>query len=87
MIDKNGHTAMSGELYLEVGFLQKEAHKKKVVQYQRPKKLHCILIHVAEVFITNIALDADLCMDINEYQIHSECCHLIYFTATCVIKI
>ena len=30
MIDKNGHTAMSGELYLEVGFLQKEAHKKKL---------------------------------------------------------
>ena len=30
MIDKNGHAAMSGELYLEVGFLQKKAHKKKV---------------------------------------------------------
>ena len=42
--------------------------EKKVVWYQRPKKLHCILIHVAKLFITNIALHTDLCMDINEYQ-------------------
>ena len=67
-------------------FSRKKHRKKKVVRYQRPKKLHCILIHVAEVFIANIALDADLCMDINEYQIQSECCHLIYFTAPCVIN-
>ena len=31
MIDKNGHTVMSGGLYLEVCFPQKEAQKKKVV--------------------------------------------------------
>ena len=36
--------------------------EKKVVWYQRPKKLHCILIHVAKLFITNIALHTDLCI-------------------------
>ena len=36
--------------------------------------------------ITNIVVDADLCMDISEYWIHSECCHLIYFIAPHVIK-
>ena len=86
MIDENGHNIMSAELYLEERYLQKEAQKKKGVQYQRQKKLHHILIHVAEVFITNITLDADLCMDISEYQIHSECCYLIYFTAPYGIK-
>ena len=30
MIDENGHTIMSAELYLEVCYLQKEAQKKKV---------------------------------------------------------
>ena len=67
MIDQNGHTVMSGELYLEVCYLQKAAQKKKM-WHQLPKKLHCILTHVAEVFIANTALDADLCMVINEYQ-------------------
>ena len=67
MINQNGHTIMSGELYLEVCYLQKEAQKKKM-WHQLPKKLHCILTHVAEVFITNTGLDADLCMVINEYQ-------------------
>ena len=32
MIDENGHTVMSGELYLEVYYLQKEAQKKVVIQ-------------------------------------------------------
>ena len=30
MINQNGHTIMSGELYLEVCYLQKEARKKKM---------------------------------------------------------
>ena len=29
MIDENGHTIMSGELYLEVCYLKKETQKKK----------------------------------------------------------
>ena len=55
----------------------RKKYKEKVVWYQCPKKLHHILIHVAEIFITNTALDVDLCMDISEHQIHSECCYLI----------
>ena len=48
-------------------YLQKESQKEKAMWYQHPKKLHHIRIHVAEVFITNTNLNADLCMDINEY--------------------
>ena len=31
MIDENGHTIMSGELYLEVCYLKKETQKKKML--------------------------------------------------------
>ena len=75
---------MPGELYLEVYDLQKEA-QKKVVWYKHPRKLHHILIHEAQVFITNIVLDADSSIDINEYQTHSDCCHFIYFIVPSVI--
>ena len=67
MSDANGHYILSGEQYSEVGYLQKKDEKKRVVPYQRPKKQQSIYIH-AEVFVTNVALDEDLSMDIYEYQ-------------------
>ena len=57
-------------IYLEIVSLQKKKKKKKkkTVKYQLPKKYKLIFIHIAEVFITNIALDENLCMDLGEYQ-------------------
>ena len=68
MSDENGHSIMSGEPYLEVNYLQKGAQKRRIVQYHRPKKPQRILIHIAEVFIANADLNADLCMDIDKDQ-------------------
>ena len=68
MFDENGHSIMSGEPYLEVNYLQKGAQKRRIVQDHRPKKAQRILIHIAKVFITNVDLNADLCMNIDEYQ-------------------
>ena len=66
--DTNGHHILSGERYAEVRYLQRYEQKRKFVKYQRPKKEQFILIHVAEVFVTNVALDEDLCMDIRVYS-------------------
>ena len=66
--DTNGHSINSGEQYAEVGYLQKQSEKKGDVQYQRPRKRQSIFIHMAEVFVTNVALNEDLCMDLYEYQ-------------------
>ena len=68
MSDANGHYILSGEQYVEVGYLQKKDEKRRAVRYQHPKKQQSIYIHVAEVFVTNVALDEDLSMDIYEYQ-------------------
>ena len=65
---ENGHHILSGEQYLEIVYLQKKEQKKAKVKYQHPKKYKLISIHTAEVFITNVALDENLCMDLNEYQ-------------------
>ena len=67
MSDANGHYILSGEQYAEVGYLQKK-DEKRVVRYHCPKKQQNIYNHVAEVFVTNVALDEDLSMDIYEYQ-------------------
>ena len=68
LFDSNGHSIVSGEHYAEVGYLQKNNEKKRIVSYTRPKKQQSIYIHIAEIFVTNIALNEDLCMDIDEYQ-------------------
>ena len=81
MSDVNGHYILSGEQYAEVGYLQKKDEKKRVVRYQHPKKQQSIYIHVAQVFVTNVALDEDLSMDIYEYQsISNAALWAIYFT-------
>ena len=63
-----GHTILCGEQYAEVCYLQKKDQKKNIVRYQRPKKVNSVYIHIGEIFVTNVALDVDLCMDIYEYQ-------------------
>ena len=68
LTNENGHHILSGEQYLEIVYLQKKEQKKAKVKYQHPKKYKLISIHTAEVFITNVALDENLCMDLNEYQ-------------------
>ena len=68
MSDANGHYILSGEQYAEVGYLEKKDQKKRVVRYQHSKKQQSIYIHVAEVVVTNFALDEDLSMGIYEYQ-------------------
>ena len=68
LTSENGHHILSGEQYLEIVYLQKKEQKKAKVKYQHPKKYKLISIHTAEVFITNVALDENLCMDLNEYQ-------------------
>ena len=68
MPDANGHYILSGEQYAEVGYLQK-------------KRWVTARLHVAEVFVTNVALDEDLSMDIYEYQsIFDAALWVVYFT-------
>ena len=66
--DSNGYSIVSGEHYAGVGYLQQNNEKKGIVSYTRPKKQQSIYIHIAKIFVTNIALNEDLCMDIDEYQ-------------------
>ena len=72
MSDNNGHYIISGEQYAEVGCFvkKKKDEKKRVVQYQCPKKQRSIYIHVVEVFVTNVALDEIflwIYMNINQF--------------------
>ena len=66
--DVSGHTILCGEQYVEVCYLQKRDEKRNIVRYQQPKKFQSIYIHIADMFVTNVALNADLCMEIYEYQ-------------------
>ena len=68
LCDASGHSILSGEQYAEVGYLQKQDEKKRIVRYQHPKIQESIFVHMAEIFVTNVALNKDLCMDIHEYQ-------------------
>ena len=68
LTDKNGRHILSGEQYSEIVCLQKKEQKKIKVKYHCPKKYKLIFIHIVEVFITNVALDENLRMDLNEYQ-------------------
>ena len=65
LFDSNGHSIVSGEHYAEVGYLQKKNEKKRIVRYTHPKRQQSIYIHIAKIFVTNIALNEDLCMDID----------------------
>ena len=68
LCDTSGHSILYGEQYAEVGYLQKQDEKKHIVRYQYPKKQESMFIHMAEIFLTKVALNEDLCMDIYEYQ-------------------
>ena len=68
LFDSNGHSIVSGEHYAEVDYLQKNNEKKRIVSYTRPEKQQSIYIHIAEIFVRIVALNEDLCMDIDEYQ-------------------
>ena len=65
--DVNGHRILCGEQYVEVCCLQKQDEKRNIVRYQQPKRFQSMYIHIAEIFVTIVALDADLCMEIYEY--------------------
>ena len=68
-IDENGHTIMSGELCLEVCSLQKEAQKKSLCDTNIPRSYtEFLFMQLKYSLYANIALDAALCMDINECQ-------------------
>ena len=66
--DANSHSVLSDEQYTEVRYVQKWDEKKHIIRYQHPKKQQNIFIHMTEIFVTNVALNDDLCMDIYEYQ-------------------
>ena len=66
--DVNCHTILCGEQYVEVCYLQKWDEKRNIARYQQSKKFQSIYTHIAETFVTNIALDADLCTEFYEYQ-------------------
>ena len=68
MSDDGGHIVVKGERYAKVLYLQKKSESKKHAKYERPQKQTETLIHIAEVFATNILVDANLKMDIGEYQ-------------------
>ena len=67
MQDQNGHTILSNEMYIQVIYLQKKSESLKGVKYQRSQS-DPVLIHVPEIFATNIAINGNLQMDIEEYQ-------------------
>ena len=66
--DGYGHCVLAGECYAEVFYLQNKDENSSTVKYQRLKKAQHAYIHIAEIFVTNVALDEDLCMDKYEYQ-------------------
>ena len=68
MQDDAGHCIVEGERYALVLYLDKSLETKKYVKYVRPKKNNLVLIHMTEVFATNVLLDVNLKMDIAEYQ-------------------
>ena len=62
------HTILRGEQYVEVCYLQKWDRKRNIVRYWWSKKFQSIYIHIAEIFVTKVALAAALCIEIYEYQ-------------------
>ena len=57
LTNENGHHILSEEQYFEIVYQQKKEQKKTKVKYQNPKKYKLIFIHIAEVFISNVAMD------------------------------
>ena len=55
-------------IMLRLAISRKNNEKKRIVSYTRPEKQQSIYIHIAEIFVLNVALNEDLCMDIDEYQ-------------------
>ena len=73
MQDDAGHCIVEGEMYALVLYLDKASETKKYVKYVRPKRENLVLIHMTEVFATNVLLDSNLKMDIAEYQSIDTC--------------
>ena len=68
LFDDGGHAVVTGERYAKVLYLQKQSESKKHAKYEHPQKQTQALLHIEEVFATNILIDANLKMDITEYQ-------------------
>ena len=67
--DEYGHCILEGEKYLLVNYLNlKDDTGKKHIKYERPRKSKDAVIHLAEIFASNIALNADLKMNISEFH-------------------
>ena len=66
--DANSHSILSGGQYTEVEYWQKQDEKKHIVRYHHPKTQQNIFIHMAEIFVSIVVLNEDLCMDIYKYQ-------------------
>ena len=68
MNDDCGHYICAGEKYAEVCYLQKKSEGKRRVSYERIKSMTSVHIIIAEIFVTNIDLAADLKMTKEEYE-------------------
>ena len=68
MVDKNGHTILVGDWFAEVTYLQKKSQSAKYVKYERSLREQHVFIHIGEIFTTNILIDANLKMSIEEYN-------------------
>ena len=67
LTDTNGHTIIKGEKYAEVVYLQKTIQRGCKVKYEMPKKSPNVYLHIGEVAVTNIEVNVDLSMHVNEY--------------------
>ena len=69
MKDSYGHIIAKGEPYLTVVYLEFKSQSRKNVQFGMSRNLTPAYIHIGEVFVTNIQMDENLSMDIQEYRL------------------
>ena len=67
MMDDFGHAILAGEKYAEIIYLDSDIRKKKI-KYKQPRRIKQIFVHMDEIFITNIALDTNLVMNMEEFH-------------------
>ena len=68
MIDDYQHCIVAGKPYFAGHYLEKEKECRNVIVYKHPKNIGEVLIHVNEIFATNILIMDNLTMDTEEYQ-------------------
>ena len=71
MADEHGHAILIGSKFIKVIYLSKAEQRAKHVRFVKTKQSPA-LIYVAEVAVTNVELDENLCMHIDEYNYVSE---------------